>query len=519
MDRGSVKQTVSGAKMNIPAALNHSRNRNPQKPAIVAGERSWTYAELDDLTDNIAANLLIAGLQQGDRVAFHLLNGPELALGYIGCLKAGGIAVPINTRLKGPEIDYILRHSGAIGYIGQPELYAGLGISCPAIDSLELRYLTGVAPDAQARSFDDLLVATNGFFAGPEISSDQIAAILYTSGTTARPKGVMHTHESLAQTAQAMGQMGLDRNQVAVVMTSMTHLIGFGMMLLSGLVNGATILISRPFDFKSTVQAIAHQRGTYLLGLPVMFHGLIQAQAELRSDVSSGEFYFCGGDSVPAALQEAFANAFGPVCECYGATEVAPAAWNRPEETRVGSIGYPAAGTEFRLIDADGADVRPGEVGEICIQGPHLMAGYWQDPEGTSGAIRNGWFHTGDLARRDEDGFYWFVGRKKEIIIRGGSNISPLEIEAVFYHHPAVCEVGVAGRSHPVWGEVVIAFVVVRPGYTVSEDELLTFARERLADYKVPESIIFREELPKGISGKILRRALGQEEDALAARI
>jgi acyl-CoA synthetase (AMP-forming)/AMP-acid ligase II len=147
------------------------------------------------------------------------------------------------------------------------------------------------------------------------------------------------------------------------------------------------------------------------------------------------------------------------------------------------------------------------------------MAGYWQDPECTSGAIRNGWFHTGDLARRDEDGFYWFVGRKKEIIIRGGSNISPLEVEAVFYHHPAVSEVGVAGRSHPVWGEVVIAFVVVRPGYAVTEDELLPFARERLADYKVPESLIFRQELLKGISGKILRRALVQEEDALASSI
>ena len=505
--------------MTIPAALNHSRNRNPQKLAIVSGEQSWTYAEFDELTDKIAANLLIAGLQRGDRVAFHLLNGPELALGYVGCLKAGGIAVPINTRLKGPEIDYILRHSGSMCYIGQPELHAGLTSSCPAIESLELRYLTGNAPDARASSFDDLLRASNGGFTGPEISADQVAAILYTSGTTARPKGVMHTHESLAQTARAMCQMGLDRDQVAVVMTSMAHMIGFGMMLLSGLLNAATVVISRPFDFNSTVQAIARRRGTYLLGLPVMFHGLIQAQVELQSDVSSGEFYFCGGDSVPAALQQAFANAFGPVCECYGTTEIAPAAWGRPGGTKVGSIGYPGSGTEFRLIDVDGRDVRPGEVGEICIQGPHLMAGYWQDPEATCRAIRNGWFHTGDLARRDEAGFYWFVGRKKEIIIRGGSNISPLEVEAVFYHHPAVSEVGVVGRSHPVWGEVVIAYVVLRPGYTVTEGELLAFARERLADYKVPESIIFREELPKGSTGKILRRALGQEEDAVASSI
>ena len=505
--------------MTIPAALSRSRIRTPQKLAIVFGEQSWTYAELDDLTDDVGANLLSAGVQRGDRVAFHLLNGPELAIGYIACLKAGGIAVPINARLKGPEIDYILRHSGSMCYIGQPELYADLARSCPAINSLELRYLTGYASDAKASSFDDLLTAMNGRFTGPEISSDQVAAILYTSGTTARPKGVMHSHESLAQTAQAMWQMGLDGDQVAVVMTSMTHMIGFGMMFLSGLLNGATVVISRPFDFKSTVQAIAHRRGTYVLGLPVMFHGLIQAHAEVQSDVSSGEFYFCGGDSVPAALQQAFANVFGPVCECYGTTEIAPAAWNRTGGKKVGSIGCPGSGTEIRLIDADSRDARPGEIGEICIQGPHLMAGYWQDPEATTSAIRNGWFHTGDLARRDEDGFYWFAGRKKEIIIRGGSNISPLEVEAVFYHHPAVSEVGVVGRSHPVWGEVVIAYVVLRPGCTVAESELLAFARERLADYKVPESIIFREELAKGPTGKILRRALGQEEDALASNI
>src|SRR5262249_19454829 len=213
--------------MTIVAALNHSRNGDPQKLAIVSVEQTWTYAELDDLTDKIAANLLIAGLQRGDRVAFHLLNGPELALGYVGCMKAGGIAVPINTRLKGLEIDYILRHSGSICYIGQPELYEDLPSSCPAIDSLELCYLTGDATDAKVSSFDDLLLATSGCFTGPEITSDQVAAILYTSGTTARPKGVMHTHESLTQTAQAMCQMGLDRDQVAVVMTSMSHMIGF----------------------------------------------------------------------------------------------------------------------------------------------------------------------------------------------------------------------------------------------------------------------------------------------------
>jgi long-chain acyl-CoA synthetase len=201
VNRRQVTQTVFGEKMTIPAALKRSQTRSPEKPAIVFGERSWTYAELDELTDTLSANLLVAGLEPGDRVAFHFLNGPELALGCVGCMKAGCIAVPINTRLKGAEIDYILRHSGSACYIGQAELYTEVARSCPALGSLELRYLTGDLPDGEVNSFDDLLLAPAGSGFVRDISDEQLAAILYTSGTTARPKGVMHSHEGLVQTA------------------------------------------------------------------------------------------------------------------------------------------------------------------------------------------------------------------------------------------------------------------------------------------------------------------------------
>jgi long-chain acyl-CoA synthetase len=502
--------------MSLIAAFNRSRTRNPQKPAIVFGEQSWTYAELDEVTDNIAGNLLAAGLEPRDRIAFHLLNGPELALGCFACLKAGCIAVPINTRLKGPEIDYILRHSGSACYVGQPDLYAEAASSCPAFAALELRYLTAEAPAKRTSTFDDLLRPATGSFSVPEIASDQVAAILYTSGTTARPKGVIHSHESLAQQAIAMRHMRLDQDQVAVVISSMAHLVGLGMVLLSSLLNGATVVITRPFEFENVLQAYANWRCTYTMGLPMMFHGLLQAYTEAPQDVTSGRFYFCGGDSVPSALQEAFGAALGPVCEAYGTTEIGPASWNRPGHVRVGSIGRPGEGVAFRLLDSDGLDVKPGEVGEICIQGPHLMTGYWKDPDATRAALRNGWFHTGDLARCDADGFYWFAGRKKEIIIHGGSNISPQEVEAVLYQHPAVAEAGVVGRPDHLCGESVVAFVTLRPGQAVTEAELIAFARERLADYKTPESVIFRAELPKSPTGKIQRRALRAEEHAFA---
>jgi long-chain acyl-CoA synthetase len=502
--------------MSLTAGLNRSRTRHPDKAAIVFGDQSWTYAEFDDLTDHIAGNLLAAGLEPGDRIAFHLLNGPELALGYFGCLKAGCIAVPINTRLKGPEIDYMLRHSGSACYVGQPDLYAEAASSCPAFATLELHYLTGDSSGLRTIAFDDLLRPRAGASPIPEIAPEQLAIIAYTSGTTARPKGVMHSHKTLAEWATTMRHMRLDQDQVVVVISSMAHLVGFGMVFLSGLLNGATVVITRPFDFESVLRAYAKWRCTYTMGLPVMFHGLLQAYTEAPQDVASGRFYFCGGDSVPSALQEAFAAALGPICEAYGMTEIAPASWNRPGDVRVGSIGRPGERVAFRLLDPDGRDVESGEVGEICIQGPHLMTGYWQDPDATSAALRNGWFHSGDLARCDADGFYWFAGRKKEIIVRGGSNISPQEVESVLYQHPAVLEVGVVGRPDHLWGETVVAFVALRSGHAVTETELIAFARKRLADYKTPETVIFRTELPKSPAGKIQRRALRSEEHACA---
>jgi long-chain acyl-CoA synthetase len=502
--------------MSLAAGLQHSRIRNPEKVAIVFGGQSWTYAAFDELTDDIAGNFLAAGLETGDRIAFHLMNGPELALGYFGCLKAGCTAVPVNTRLKVPEVDYVLRHSGAACYVGEPDLYAEAVKSCSAFAALDLKYLTGDTVADRTRRFEELPRSGGRPVSLPEIASHQVAAIFYTSGTTARPKGVAHSHETLTQTACAMRHMGLDQNQVAVVTSSMTHLMGFGMVFLAGLLNGATVVLTRPFDFESVLQSYKRWGSTYVVGLPVIFQGLLQAQIAIPHDVVSGRFYFCGGDCVPPALQEAFQSVLGPICEVYGATEIAPLSWNRPGRIRVGSVGQPGDGIEFRLVDAGGRDVKPGEVGEICVRGAHLATGYWQDPEATAAAFRDGWFHTGDLATRDAEGYCWFAGRQKEIIICGGSNISPQEVEAVLYQHPAVGEAGVVGRPDPVWGETVIAFVVLRPGQTVTEASLIAFARERLADYKTPERIIFQAELPKTATGKIQRRALRQALHSLA---
>jgi long-chain acyl-CoA synthetase len=296
----------------------------------------------------------------------------------------------------------------------------------------------------------------------------------------------------------------------------MVHMGGFVGFLLGALVNGATLVITRPFDFSAALEAFARWGVTLTFGLPVIFQGLLAAQIANPQDVDSGRFYICGGDCVSPALQEAFQAEFAPLCEHYGATEISPVCWNRPGQIRVGSLGTPCEDVAIRLLDPDKCDVNPGEVGEICVQAEHLMTGYWQDPDATAAAIQDGWFHTGDLARCDADGYYWFAGRKKEIIIRGGSNISPQEVEAVLYEHPAVAEAAVVGRPDAVWGEVVVAHIVLRQGHVPNESYLIAFARKRIADYKTPEVIIFHSELPKSATGKIQRRALREMQQAVS---
>jgi long-chain acyl-CoA synthetase len=250
------------------------------------------------------------------------------------------------------------------------------------------------------------------------------------------------------------------------------------MLFLGSLLNGATVVLLPRIEPMSVLQAFQRHRCTCTLGLPTQFHALAQAQSATPHDVSSGRFYFCGGDSVSPALQEAFERAMGrSVHEAYGATEAAPLIYNRPGRVRVGSMGQAAEGVRIRLLDSEGRDVALGEVGEICIQSAVLMIGYWNDPEATTNAIRDGWFHTGDLARCDADGYYWFAGRTKQIIIRGGSNVSPQEVESVLVEHPLIREAAVIGRPDRVWGEIVVAYVVLQAGQSLTDEELIAFAR------------------------------------------
>jgi long-chain acyl-CoA synthetase len=343
----------------------------------------------------------------------------------------------------------------------------------------------------------------------PAIGSDNLAVIIYTSGTTARPKGVTHTHASVSET-------GLNGCRLTPGMSDNVHLCLLPMMHISGvwlvstaLREGSPMVLLPRFEPGAALDAIAQFGCTTTGGLPTMLLMMVEEQAARPRQVSTLRSAIGGGDVVSRVLQHRFKELFGiDLHEIYAMTELCPMTANLPGAFREGSVGVPLEGVELRVVDLDGRDVPVGETGEIIARGPARCAGYWNDPEATRAAMGSGWMHTGDLGARDADGFIWFKGRKKELIIRAGSNISPQEVEEALYKHPAVLEVGVIGVPDPVTVERVAAFVVLREGHAASADDLCAFAKLHIADYKAPEEIHFRETLPKNPVGKVQRRAL-----------
>ena len=495
--------------MTLGRFLRDGHTHHPEKTALIFAEHAWTYAEVDTLTDRLAGNLLAQGLEPGDRVAFHMSNCPELVFGYYGCFKAGAIAVPINPRMGPSEIEYFLQHSEARFYIGQPDLYQQVLPIRPHLPQLHRCYVTGESQPPDTGSFQDLLAAPSTTVELPAVEPGQVAAILYTSGTTARPKGVTHTHERLHYMTGLMEQIGMSAERVVAVLTPMTHMASCMCIMLSTLTVGATLVLPTGSDPQTILGTLERHRCTFTFAMPVQCKALVECQTATPSEICPEMLFWAAGDTVPTALQEQFMRAFSlPLHELLGMTEIAPITWNPPGKTRTGSIGVPLEGVLLRVMDADGNEVKPGEVGELMVKCPGNTIGFWNNPEATAETLRDGWLYTGDLVKQDAEGYYWFAGRKKELIVRGGSNISPQEVEAVLYQHPAVAEAGVIGIPDETRGEAVVAYVARKEGVSATEAELIEFAKEQIAAHKVPEKVFFLPSLPKSAVGKVQRRAL-----------
>jgi acyl-CoA synthetase (AMP-forming)/AMP-acid ligase II len=497
--------------MLIGNSLRESRRHAPDKVALWFGDRSWTYAALDDDTDRLAARLTAAGVRAGDRVALFLPNSPELVLAYYACFKLGAVSVPLNYRYRQPEVCYALERSGATTLIAHSDLAVELKSLPFGPLGVAHLYLTGGPAAGPFAPFAGLLAGPAGSPPEGDFGPGQPAAILFTSGTTARPKGVMYTHETLCHNCAIQAEtFAFTADDVHLVSTAACHAAAFTGQLLPGLATGATCVLTHLPAPADVVQAVETRRVNRVQMLPASLEDLVEhLEQRPPADLASWRCCTAGGDVVPLALHERFRKVTGfDVTELYGMTEVLSCITNLPFGLkRLGSIGRPAARTEVRLVDDDDRAVPEGQVGELLVRSAAMMVGYWDDPGATAVALRDGWMHTGDLARRDADGFYWFVGRAKEIIIRGGSNISPLEVEEALAEHPAVhlsCAVGLPDAHY---GEVVAAYVMLREDAAPrpAPEGLRRFVAERLAAYKVPERVTIVGELPLNPTGKVDR--------------
>lgn len=494
--------------MNLADVLAASVAKHPDKTAVTLGDEEMTYAEFDMHSTRLAHGLLRAGVAKGDRVALHMANTIEMASSYFACFKIGAIAVPINLRLKAAEIQYILEHSEPAAYLGDPGHLNPSMLPGNIRRTIRLFESTPEAASPGFSAFSILLDATEDAPL-PEVESTDPAAILYTSGTTGRPKGVTHSHDSIMQCALACSTLGFSKDDVSLNFAPLAHASGFMVMFIPVVMLGAEMALVRAFDPADVLATLERRRATATFGLPAMLQALCREQAANPVDISTLRMCGAGGDTVSVALQEEFNAMFGlHIQEGIGMTELVPSCCNKPDRIRPGSVGERADGIDVRIVDDSGTDVAPGETGEMIVRGAAIMLGYWNDPDATAETIRDGWLYTGDLAHEDEDGYIWFDGRKKEVIIRGGSNISPQEVEEVLLRHPAVFQVGVVGMPDAEYGESVIAFVRLRAGKDCDGAELVEFAKELLSNHKVPEVVRFIDELPLNATGKVSRRTL-----------
>lgn len=502
--------------MTLGALLQNQRECHPDRLAIIYNDRKWTYLEFDDIANRVGSSLRQAGIKPGDRVALLFQNCPEFVFSYFGCFKIGAVAVPLNARLAEVELAYIINDCEARFVIGEDTLLSELYSHRSDLKSVEKFYIYGNQADfPNATPFHALLEhsdTTDNFLT---IQNEVLAVILYTSGTTAKPKGVMHSHHSLVETAATVTgvlEMPSDApGEVFAIVVPLFHVGGFATMLLPALSVGAVALIVRQFEPVSVLASLVKHRVSCLFALPIMYNALMNVPEASKYDLSFLRFPVAGGDSVPIGLHDRFRKIFGiELCETCGMTEMAPYSVNPPTGVKKpGSIGLPSVGVKLRLVDGSKGYVSLGQVGEILVQSGAMMMGYWKDIEATKAVVQDGWLHTGDLATVDVDGYYWFSGRKKDIIIRAGSNISPLEVEDAICRHPSVKEVGVVGRSSESVGEIVCAFVVLKENEPrLTEAELTMFIGSVLASYKVPEIVSFVPSLPRGLTGKVDRKRL-----------
>jgi len=485
-----------------------------EKRSYLTGERlalvdaaegkRYTFFTLNERVKSLAFFLLQEGVKKGDRVAYLAPNHSSYFELFFACAKIGAIFVPLNWRLSHLELAYILSDS------------------TPNMLFFHTQFQEVVPAVFQGKTMDVTTFEYEQLFHEKKVSFEEISVelhdpyvLMYTGGTTGKPKGVVLTHSSILGNAlNTIVSWGIVADDITPIFLPLFHTGGLNALTIPVLHAGGCAIIHQSFEPVSAITCIEEEKCTVALLVPTMYHSLIQCEEFSKNRVKSMKYFISGGAPCPLSIYEYFQEKEIPFKEGYGLTEAGPNNFymdTRHAFFKKGSVGKPMMHNEIKLIDEDGLAVEKGQVGEIWIKGPHLFESYWKNEEATKEVLENGWFKTGDLGKQDEEGFYYIVGRKKDMIITGGENVYPIEIETVLDEHPSVSEIAVVGVPHKKWGEMVVAYVVVKEKFLLSEEEVKTYCQQRLGKYKVPKQVYFLNELPKTPVGKIDKKELVNE--------
>jgi long-chain acyl-CoA synthetase len=538
-----VPRSIDYPNITLSEALRQSAKNFPDNPAIIYFGKRISYRELDEMVDRFAAALQDLGVKKGDRVGIQLPNIPQFVIAFYGALRAGAICVACSPLYKARELEHQLNDAGAETLVVMDTLYPIVQeirersklrnvIATSPRDYLPpllrtLSPLKGVKSYKCPGAIDFLSIMKHEPNPKPVlVKPDELALLQYTGGTTGVPKGAMITHRNLiVNAAQCEVELPMRRGiDVNVTALPLFHIFGMTCAMNAPVLTGTTMLmIPDPRDPKGILNTISKYKATTFCSVPTMYIALINTPDIKKYDLSTVRACMSGAAPLPVEIQKKFEQLTGGrLVEGYGLTEASPVSHvnplDDPKKNRPGSIGIPVPDTEAKIVDLETGtkDLKPNEVGELVIKGPQVMQGYWNKPDETKNTLRGGWLYTGDIAKMDEDGYFYIVDRKKDMIDVSGLKVWPREVEEVLYEHPAVNEAAVVGVADAYRGETVKAYVTLKPGYQgkVTEEDIIKFCREKIATYKAPRSVEFRDSLPKTLVGKILRRTLKEEMES-----
>ena len=493
--------------MNIAQNVERAARLFPDKTAIVFEGTHLTYKSLNARVNRLANALVAEGIARGDRVVLYLPNIPAFAIGYLATVRIGAIAVSANAMLKAEELKYLLNDAGAVLLFTTGELLANVSIG----QYPQLRKIVVCEGDGAGHpTLDDWLNASQETFSAADMDPQDPAVLLYTSGTTGFPKGATLTHGNVvSNTWTTVHHAGFTADDRMILFLPLFHVFGQNFIMNATFLACATLVLHRRFVPDQVLASIREDKVTMFFAVPTIYIHLLNMDVD-PADLASIRYEFSAAASMPQEISARWTERYGrPVYEGYGLTECSPfACYNHDFNHKFGSVGTPVENFEVKILDESDQEMPPGKWGEICVRGPGVMQGYWNKPEETARALRNGWLHSGDIGTMDEEGYVFIVDRVKDMINMSGLKIWPAEVEQFLYRHPAVMEVAVHGIPHPEKGEIVKATIVLKEGENTTAEEITDYCRKHLAVYKVPAEVAFLEALPKSPTGKILKRIL-----------